>query len=87
MKRKCESVKRCASTEKIAYYVQGLCKGKVDMGKVVLVVKSQFSNDDIKEFADKYYECYNNDNVRHVANLLRSISPRSIDEHLQKFTS
>ena len=71
MKRKGNNVKRGASTEKIAYYVQGLCKEKVDIGKVILVVKSQFNDDDIKEFANKYCECSNNNNVRYVANLLR----------------
>lgn len=87
MKRKCENIKRCASTEKIAYYVKGLCKGKVDIGKVILVVKSQFSDDDIEEFADKYYECSNDNNIRHVANLLRSISSEDVNKYLQKFTS
>lgn len=71
MKRKGKRTKRCASTEKIAYYVHGLCKGKVDIRNVILVVKSQFSDNDIKEFADKYYKCYNDDNVRRVAGLLR----------------
>jgi hypothetical protein len=87
MKRKGRSIKSCASTEKIAYYVQGLYKEKVDIGMVVLVVKSQFRDNDIKEFADKYCMCSNNDNVRRVANLLRSISHKNIGKHLQKFTS
>jgi hypothetical protein len=86
MKRKDNDVKRRASTEKIAYYVQGLCKEKVDIGNVILVVKSQFTDDDIKEFADKYYEYSNYNNVRYVANLLRSISPKDINQYLQKFT-
>jgi len=84
MKRKGMSSKCCVSTEKIAYYVQGLYKEKVDIGKVVLVVKSQFRENDIKEFADKYCMCSNNDNVRRVANLLRSISHKDIDKRLQK---
>ena len=87
MKGKGNDIKRCASTEKIAYYVQGLCKEKVDIRSVILVVKSQFSNNSIKEFADRYYTCSNDDNVRHVANLLRSISPKNINKYLQKFTS
>jgi hypothetical protein len=78
MKGKCNDVKCYASTEKIAYYVQGLCKKRVDIGNVILVVKSQFSDNDIKEFADKYYVCSNNDNVRHVANLLRPICSKNI---------
>lgn len=87
MKRKAKGVKRCASTEKIAYYVQGLFKGKVDMRNVILVVKSQFYDNNIKEFADKYYRCSNDDNVRHIANSLRSISPKDINKYLQNFTS
>jgi len=87
MKRKARGAKCCASTEKIAYYVQGLCKEKVDIGNVILVVKSQFYDNDIKEFADKYYRCSNDDNVRNVANLLRSISPKDINKYLQNFTS
>jgi hypothetical protein len=82
MKRKGRIVRRCASTEKIAFYVQGLCKEKVDIGNVIIVVKSQFNNSDIKEFADKYYKCSNDDNVRHVANLLRSISSKDINKYL-----
>lgn len=87
MRRKGKSVKRNASTEKIAYYVQGLCKEKVDIENVILVIKSQFSDDDIDKFADKYYKCYNDNNVRYVANLLRSISSNDINKYLQKFTS
>lgn len=87
MKRKGRKVKRCASTEKIAYYVQGLCKGEVDVGNVILVVKSQFNNSDVKEFADKYYECSNDDNVRQVANLLRSISSTDFKYVCHKSTS
>lgn len=87
MKRKGNDIKRCASTEKIAYYVQGLCKKKAELGNIILVVKSQFSDYDIKEFADKYYMCSNDDNVRRVANLLRSISSKDINTYLQKFTS
>jgi hypothetical protein len=82
MKRKGRRIKRCASTEKIAYYVQGLCKEKVDIGDAILVVKSQFSDNDIKKFAEKYYKCFNDENVRHVANLLRSISSKDISKHL-----
>jgi hypothetical protein len=80
MKIKGRRTKRCVSTEKIAYYVQGLCKEKVDVGNVILVVKSQFSDNDIKKFAEKYYKCSNDENVRHVANLLRSISPKDINK-------
>lgn len=87
MKGKGNDVKRCTSTEKIAYYVQGLCKKKAELGNIILVIKSQFSDYDIREFADKYYMCSNDDNVRHVANLLRSISSKNINTHLQKFTS
>lgn len=86
-KRKGNDAKRGASTEKIAYYVQGLCKGKVDVGKTILVIKSQFSDKDIKAFADKYYNCSNDNNVRHVAKLLRSISAKNIDKYLQRITS
>ncbi len=87
MKKKGRSVKRFASTEKIAYYVQGLCKEKVEIGNVIIVVKSQFNASDIKIFADKYYECSNDDNVRRIANLLRSVYSKDINKHLRKSTS
>lgn len=86
MKKKGRSVKCCASAEKIAYYIQGLCKEKVEIGNVVLVVKSQFNASDIKTFADKYYECSNDDNVRRIASLLRSVSSKDINKYLHKST-
>jgi hypothetical protein len=87
MKVDCKWIKRRASAEKIAYYVQGLYGRSVDTGKTILVVKSQFDDNDIKEFADKYYMCSNNNNVRRVANLLRSISSKDMNEFLVELTS
>lgn len=87
MKGKNKSTKYGVPIEKIAYYVQELCKKEYDVGKTILVVKSQFHDQDIKEFAEKYYECSNEENVRHVANLLHSISSKNMDKYLQNITS
>jgi len=86
MEGKNKSTKCKVPIEKIAYYVQELFKKESDVGKIILVVKSQFCDNDIKEFAEKYYKCPNENNVRHLANLLYSVPTENISKYLQNTT-
>jgi len=74
--------KRGASAHKIAYYVQKLFKDRRDAGRTILALKSQFYDRDLKEFAEKYHEHCTDDGVRHVANLLRSLSTKDINTYM-----
>lgn len=83
MERRNNGKKRDVSVGKIAFYVKNLCKKDTEVGKVILVIKSKFCDRDLKAFADKYHEHCTDDNVRHVANLLWSVSPKNMDKYLQ----
>ena len=87
MKGSNKGEKRGVQIEKIAYYVQQLCKKDYDTGNIILIIKSQFYDQDVKEFAEKYHECSNDNNVKYVAHLLYSISPKNMDKYLQSVTS
>lgn len=78
MTEKSKNEKRGASAHKIAYYAQKLCKDRRDVGKTILALRSQFCDKDLKEFAEKYHKRCTDDDVRHVANLLHSLSPKDI---------
>lgn len=82
MKGKNKGIRCGIPIEKIAYYVKELCKKEYDIGNTILVIKSQFCDKDIKEFAEKYYECSNDNNVRYIANLLRSIPSKDMNKYL-----
>ena len=75
-----------ASLEKIAIYVKKLYKKDADLAKTILIIKSHFCDSDIRKFAEKYKECNNDNNVRHLANLLLSVSPKNIEKYLQRTT-
>lgn len=81
MTEKSKNEKRGASAHKIAYYVQKLCKDRRDVGKTILTLKSQFYDNDLKEFAERYHERCTDDYVRHVANLLHSLSSKDINTY------
>ena len=87
MERKNNGKKRDVSAGKIAFYVKNLCKEDSEVGNVVLVIKSKFYNRDLKAFADRYHEYCTDDNVRHVANLLWSVSPKEMNRYLQNIVS
>lgn len=82
-----KSIKSGVSLEKIAYYVKMLYKKDSDVGKIILVIKSHFCEKDLRNFADKYKECSNDNNVRYIANLLVSVPSKSMDKYLQRITS
>ena len=77
--------KRGASAHKIAYYVQKLCKGRRDTGRTILALKSQFYDRDLQEFAEKYHERCTDDGVRHVANLLHSLSSEDVSDRTHTY--
>ena len=81
MTKDSKNEKRGASAHKIAYYAQKLCKDRRDTGKTILALKSQFYDQDLKEFAEKYHEHCTDDGVRYVANLLHSLSPKDINTY------
>lgn len=78
---------RGVSIEKIAFYVQQLCKKDYDVGNILLIIKGQFYDQDIKKFAEKYHKYSNDNDVRYVANLLYSSRPNNIDKYLQSIMS
>ncbi len=83
MKRDFNSIKKGVSIEKIAYYVKRLYQRDEDIKNVISVIRSQFRYKDIKEFASKYRECNNDDDVRYIANLLYSTPLATIDTYLR----
>lgn len=87
MKGNNKGTKCGVSIEKIDYYMQQLCKKDYDIGNIILVIKSQFYDRDIKKFAEKCQECFNDENVRCVTNLLYSTLPKNIDKYLRNITS
>lgn len=83
MKKKSKNKNGGVPLEKIAYYVQGLYKKDSDTGKIILVITSQFCEEDLRNFAEKYKECHNDNNVRHIANILASVPSKTMDKYLQ----
>lgn len=64
---------------KIAYYVQNMAGRKTNSIKVILAIMSQFDKRDIMQFARKYRRCFNNEDVRHIANMIYSIPMKNIE--------
>ncbi len=83
MKGDLNSIKKRVSMEKIAYYVKRLYQRDENVKNIILVIRSQFRDKDIKAFASKYRECNNDDNVRYIANLLYLTSPTTINIYLR----
>ncbi len=68
-----------ASPVKIAYYVQRLLEKKMGAKEIMLIISSQFGNDDVREFAKMYRYCFYMEDIRHIANLIYRISKKDID--------
>ena len=82
-KRKMKSggiIQRKASPVKIAYYVQRLFEQRLGTKEIIFIISSQFGNDDVREFANIYRNCFYRDEIRRIANLIYNIPKKDMDE-------
>jgi hypothetical protein len=74
------TVQRNASPVKIAYYVQRMLEKKMETKEIILIISSQFGNDDVREFAKMYRYCFYREDIRRIANLIYNISKKNMNE-------
>lgn len=73
-------IQRNASPVKIAYYVQRMLEKKMKTKEIILIISSQFGNEDVREFAKMYRCCFYREDIRRIANLIYNIPKKNIDE-------
>lgn len=69
-----------ASPVKIAYYVQRLLEKNIGTKEIILIISSQFGNDDVREFARMYRYCIYMEGVRNIANLIYNIPKKNMNK-------
>ena len=69
-----------ASPVKIAYYVQRMLEKKIETKEIILIISSQFGNENVKEFAEMYRYCLYREDIRKIANLIYNIPKKDMDE-------
>lgn len=73
-------IQRNASPVKIAYYIQRMLEKKMKTKEVILIISSQFGNEDVREFAKMYRHCFYREDILRIANLIYNISKKNMDE-------
>lgn len=69
-----------ASPVKIAYYVQRLLEKNIVTKEIILIVSSQFGNEDVREFARMYRHCTYMEDIRRIANLIYKIPKKDMNK-------
>lgn len=72
--------KNKTSPVKIAYYVQRLLEKNIGAKEIILIISSQFSYDDIREFARIYRYCIYIEDIRRIANLIYNTSKKDMNK-------
>lgn len=83
-KKKASNKKR-ASPTKIAYYAQSMAEKGKNVKEIILIITDLFDRRDVKEFANKYKNCRNIENVRYVADLIYYIPIKNMDKTIDYF--
>ncbi len=65
---------------KIAYYVQRLLEKNIGTKEIILIISSQFGNDNVREFARMYRCCIYMEDIRNIANLIYNIPKKNMDD-------
>lgn len=73
-------VQRNTSPVKIAYYVQRLLEKNIVTKEIILIVSSQFGNEDVREFARMYRHCTYMEDIRRIANLIYKIPKKDMNK-------
>lgn len=68
-----------ASPVKIAYYVQRMLEKNIGTKEIILIISSQFGNEDVREFARMYSYCIYMEDIRNIANLIYSIPKKDMN--------
>lgn len=68
------------SPVKIAYYVQRLLEKNIGTKEIILIISSQFGNNDVREFARMYRYCTYMEDIRRIANLIYKIPKKNMNE-------
>lgn len=71
---------RDTSPVKIAYYVQRLLEKNIGTKEIILIISSQFGNDNVREFARMYRCCIYMEDIRNIANLIYNIPKKNMND-------